>query len=273
MAKLAIQEMKDLADQAVAWADQAYAERTQNIADGELNIDWLLPENRVTWSDICHEFPGLASVDGRLAYDAARKRAEKIQWVARKATMLTRRGWQETEHCARKGNRKSRRVETNSGDLRVTPTQARALLAYRDKTPSEERAQTETTHSLKEAIRVAREHLQQLGVLAHQLAAGLDHDSPDTGELLDKAAAASSAVIRLRVLQAAPPDLTAEWLAIPEHIRAAIRAADKDGRWRVAVHGEEAIGLGLCRAGKHPRHYLTPRAATLRAHAASVGLR
>lgn len=126
---------------------------------------------------------------------------------------------------------------------------------------------------LKEAIRVAREHLQELGSLAHQLAASLDHDSPDTGELLDKAAAASSAIIRLRALRAAPPDLTAEWLAIPEHIRAAIRAADKDGRWRVAVHGEEAIRLGLCRAGEYPRHYLTPRAATLRAHAESIGLR
>jgi len=69
------EEQDKLADEAVAWADEEWHRRTDAVEAGAADIYWLLPETRVSWSDIHHRFPGLRNIDGRMAYDQARARA------------------------------------------------------------------------------------------------------------------------------------------------------------------------------------------------------
>ena len=67
--------LDEVAEKAALWAKGLYDGRTARIEAGEnVPIDWLLPEYRVTWTEITAMFPDLASVDGRLALDRAQER-------------------------------------------------------------------------------------------------------------------------------------------------------------------------------------------------------
>lgn len=78
-------DLDRVAAEAVQWSIATFAERTRRIEAGEVNIDWILPEARLTWSEIHTAFPALRSVDGRLAYDRALKQSKAWRALWRKA--------------------------------------------------------------------------------------------------------------------------------------------------------------------------------------------
>lgn len=68
-----------IASRAVIFAYRLYEERTRKVDTAQalmigmddIDPSWFHPDGRVTWAEIHTEFPELASVDGRLAYDLA----------------------------------------------------------------------------------------------------------------------------------------------------------------------------------------------------------
>lgn len=46
----------DAIQNAAAWAAEAFIERTQKVEDGTARVDEILPETRVSWSEVVSRF-------------------------------------------------------------------------------------------------------------------------------------------------------------------------------------------------------------------------